>query len=412
MIHLRKLMTSIHLKKIQVSICLIIISTFLSNVTVSQELDTNFYHHNHRGSLVSACQTYQTGYARVAFLGGSITYNPGWRDSLTTYFKRRYPETEFDFINAGIPSMGSTPGSFRLERDVLAHRQVDLLFVEAAVNDYANGRTPTEITRGMEGIIRHTLLVNSSTSIVMMHFVDPNKMDQFQQGKVPEVIRLHEEVARHYNISSINLAKEVTERIDAGEFDWENDFKDLHPSPFGQNIYYQSIRQFLENACDDPNNVKGNDSANLPPPLDPNSYTHGKLVEPTSDQTAEGWQIIDNWKPSDSGGTRNNYVHVPMLVGVYPGDPILFQFEGNAVGIAVASGPNAGIIEYRIDGASWKKQDLHTRWSQQLYLPWYFTLVSGLENGKHTLEIRLSEEKNSESQGRKAIIRYFYYNAK
>jgi hypothetical protein len=65
---------------------------------------------------------------------------------------------------------------------------------------------------------------------------------------VPEVIQLHEKVAEHYNISTINLAKEVTERIDAGEFDWENDFKDLHPSPFGQNIYAQSMKQFLESA--------------------------------------------------------------------------------------------------------------------------------------------------------------------
>jgi hypothetical protein len=166
----------------------------------------------------------------------------------------------------------------------------------------------------------------------------------------------------------------------------------------------------LENACDNITGIEENDSANLPPPLDPNSYSHGILVEPTSDQTTEGWQLIDNWKPSDSGGTRNNYVHVPMLVGEYPAEPIRFQFEGNAVGIAVASGPNAGVIEYRIDGSSWKKQDLFTRWSQQLYIPWYFTLASGLQNDKHTLEIRLIDQKNPESTGMSSIIRYFYYN--
>ena len=72
-------------------------------------------------------------------------------------------------------------------------------------------------------------------------------MENYRSGKTPEVIKLHEEVAKHYNISTINLAKEVTERIDAGEFDWENDFKNLHPSPFGQNIYFQSIKTFLGN---------------------------------------------------------------------------------------------------------------------------------------------------------------------
>lgn len=85
---------------------------------------------------------------RVAFLGGSITYNPGWRDSISSYIEKRFPETEFEFIAAGIPSMGSTPGAFRLERDILSKGKIDLLFVEAAVNDPTNGRSSTEQIRG------------------------------------------------------------------------------------------------------------------------------------------------------------------------------------------------------------------------------------------------------------------------
>ena len=54
-----------------------------------------------------------------------------------------------------------------------------------------------------------------------------------------------------------------------------------------------------------------------------------------------------------------------MLVGEYPGKIIKFAFEGNAVGIAVAAGPDAGIIEYSIDDQPWQKLDLFTRWSQK-----------------------------------------------
>lgn len=232
--------------------------------TYGQELD-EIYYHTHRGSLNNSCQTFQKDGARVAFLGGSITHNPGWRDSLYTYFEHSYPETTFDFINAGIPSMGTTPGAFRFDRDVLKHGPVDLLFVEAAVNDATNGRTPTEITRAMEGIVRHALRVNPSTGIVIMHFVDPGKMESYRQGEVPQVIQLHEEVARHYNISSINLAKEVTDRIDAGEFDWENDFRDLHPSPFGQQVYARSMIRFMENACHHTYQMNSSSSSDLPP---------------------------------------------------------------------------------------------------------------------------------------------------
>jgi len=46
---------------------------------------------------IAAFESRKTG--RVAFLGGSITYNPGWRDELMRYFRKRFPETEFDFIN-------------------------------------------------------------------------------------------------------------------------------------------------------------------------------------------------------------------------------------------------------------------------------------------------------------------------
>ena len=49
--------------------------------------------------------------------------------------KQRFPDTEFTFIDAGIPSTGSTPHAFRFENDVLQKGVPDLLFVEAAVND-------------------------------------------------------------------------------------------------------------------------------------------------------------------------------------------------------------------------------------------------------------------------------------
>ena len=46
---------------------------------------------------------------RIAFLGGSITAMNGWRDHTIRYFQEKFPETKFDFISAGIGSMGSVP---------------------------------------------------------------------------------------------------------------------------------------------------------------------------------------------------------------------------------------------------------------------------------------------------------------
>lgn len=390
-----------------------IFEAYASIIHVSSDslLYAENYHHQRNGIRNSLLKFQQEKKGRIAFLGGSISYNGGWRDSISNYLQKRFPDTEFEFIEAGIPSMGSTPAAFRLERDVLGGGSVDLLFEEAAVNDATNGRSSQEQVRAMEGIVRHVRLKNPATDIVIMHFVDPQKMEDYRSRKVPEVIQNHEKVAAHYQVGTINLAKEVTERIDAGEFSWEDDFKDLHPSPFGQGVYFRSIKTFLENAWSV--KIAEDDKIEpylLPEPIDPANFGNGVLIEAKKARVLSGWQLFENWKPEDGKGTRANYVNVPMLVGQEEGDLLEFTFRGNAVGIAVAAGPDAGIIEYRIDNHAWQKQDLFTFWSAGLHLPWYYTLGAGLEAGDHVLHIRIAAEKNPQSSGNACRIRYFFVN--
>ena len=79
-----------------------------------------------------------TRQGRVAYLGGSITASPGWRDSTCDLLKKRFPETTFDFVNAGVGGTNSTFGAFRLKDEVFGRGPVDLLFLEFAVNDGAD----------------------------------------------------------------------------------------------------------------------------------------------------------------------------------------------------------------------------------------------------------------------------------
>jgi lysophospholipase L1-like esterase len=348
---------------------------------------------------------------RVAFLGGSITQGTGWRDSICAYLQKRFPETKFEFIAAGISSMGSTPGAFRFERDVLAKGKVDLLFEDAAVNDRVNGFGPESQVLGMEGIVRHARESNPAMDIVIMHFVDPEKMTEYRKGITPPEILNHEKVATHYQIPTINLAKEVTDRIDNNEFTWETDFKNLHPSPFGHHIYFQSMKSFMDASWS--GFVADDDKLTaypLPAKLADACYNRGVLIPAVQNKITKGWKINSNWIPEDKTGTRPDFVKVPLLIAEAPGGILKFDFEGNAVGIAVASGLDAGMIEYRIDKGAWQKQDLFTQWSSQLHLPWFYTLGYGLKAGKHRVEIKVSDEKNSQSIGTACRIRYFYVN--
>lgn len=349
---------------------------------------------------------------RVAYLGGSITHNHGWRDSINNFIQERFPGTSIEFINAGIPSMGSTPSAFRLERDVLSKGKVDLLFVEAAVNDSGNGRTSKEQRRAMEGIIRQARNSNPEMDIVIMHFVDPGKISLYREGLIPEVIVNHQAIADHYGIPTINLAKEVTDRIDAGEFSWEKDFKNLHPSPFGQGVYAHSIIAFLKNSFNKSKLSKKEPTQyDVPTKLDQYAYSSGFLVDVKEAKLAKDWQHVPDWEPADNLKTRPNYVGQPFLIGYSGAKSLKFKFNGTAVGIAVAAGQDAAIISYRIDKGEWKQLDLLTPWSKQLHLPWYYTLANELKKDEHLLEIQVPENLNEGSQKKACRIRYFYVNS-
>jgi sialidase-1 len=57
--------------------------------------------------------------------------------------------------------------------------------------------------------------------------------------------------------------------------------------------------------------------------------------------------------------------------------------------VYIASGPDAGRIQYSIDGGSFKTTELYTQWSGGLHLPWYLMLEENLDNKKHQLVIRV-----------------------
>ena len=327
---------------------------------------------------------------RVAFLGGSITHNPGWRDAVMRYMEQRFPNTKFDFIAAGIPSLGSVPHAFRLETDILARGQVDLLFVEAAVNDHNyDGQTNAAALalRGMEGVVRHVRRVSPQTDIVELHFVHDQHLKAWSEGRVPYPIEAHERVAEHYGCPSLNLSQEVSERIAAGQFTWADDFRDLHPSPYGQKLYANGITRLLDAAWRAP--TREVSAHPLPSPLDSASYERGRFGNVKAARISNGFTLDPQWQPTDGKGTREGYVKVPALVATTPGAEFEFVFDGTGVGLMITSGPDARTIAFRIDDRPEQTVNTATPWSQSLHLPWALMLADDLPAGQHTVRVRL-----------------------
>lgn len=348
----------------------------------------------------------------VAFLGGSITEMNGFRPLVCDMLKKRFPDTEFTFTGAGIGSTCSTTGAFRLKTDVLDKGPVDMFFVEYAVNDDQDAHhTREECIRGMEGIIRHVRKHNPNADIVMTFFVNESSMEKYNKGEVPLPVEAHTAVAEHYKISTINVAKAVTERIAAGEFDWKK-FGGVHPAPFGNQIAADMIGQLFDMQWKADFDPKGELKLNYMPEkaLDEKSYELGRFLDPQELKLGAGFvNQVPDWK-SIAGSKRDRFTKVPVIEGVQPGAELSVDFEGTAIGAYVVAGPDAGTVEAVVDGGAPKKVNLFHGFSAGLHYPRTVMFADTLAKGKHTLKLKILAEKDSRSSGHAVRALHFVVN--
>jgi lysophospholipase L1-like esterase len=346
----------------------------------------------------------------VAFFGGSITEMNGYRPMVCDILQKRFPETTFKFIDAGIGSTTSITGAFRLARDVLAQGPIDLLFVEFAVNDDQDGHyTRQECIRGMEGIIRHARTENPNVDIVMTFFVNESMLSSLQAGKTPLTIEAHQTVAKQYDVPTINLAREAAEEITAGTLTWKQ-YGGVHPAPFGNAICARMIDELFNRAWFGPPTVDTVLTAHPQPsdPVDPFNYERGSFVDLEAAKLAHGWTLgVPDWA-NIPGGKRDRFTKIPMLCAVDPGAELSLDFEGTAVGAYVVAGPDAGMVEASIDGGPFTSHNLYHNFSKSLHYPRTVMFGDDLKLGKHTLVLRVSADTSS--AGHAARIMHFVAN--
>lgn len=367
----------------------------------------NFYLRGDFGNSRVQFEREKTGH--VAFMGGSITEMNGYRPMVCDVLQKRFPDTKFTFTNAGISSTCSTTGAFRLQTDVLSKGPVDLFFIEFAVNDDQDaGHARRECIRGLEGIVRQALRHNPNMDIVVTYFVNPEMLKTIQDGKTPLTIDAHGAVARHYNISTINLAQEVADQIAAGTLTWKQ-FGGTHPAPFGNAICAGMIDQLLQTAWREPLAADAAKSPHhLPEPLDELSYEHGRFVSPAEAKIVDGWQLhVPAWDKL-AGSKRDRFTHIKMLCAEEPGATVTLSFTGTAVGAYIVAGPDAGIVSAAVDGGESELVNLFHHYSRGLHYPRTVMFATDLEPGEHTLELKIANETHS--AGHAARIMRFVAN--
>jgi len=339
---------------------------------------------------------------RVAYLGGSITAQEGWRPKTLAWFKEKFPAAKVSEINAAIGGTGSDLGVFRLRHDVLQYRP-DLLFVEFAVND--GGSPVQQIFECMEGIVRQTWKNDPTTDICFVYTLAGNMLETLQKDQFPRAASAMEKVADHYGIPSIHMGLEVARLEKGGKliFQGEKPKSDaekaaigdkilfspdaVHPyTDSGHQLYFEAVvRSFARiRQAGKPG------PHNLVEPLTPKNWEQAKMLPLSRARLSSGWRKLDS---ATNSLARNFGNRLPELwAAKKPGESISCRFRGSTLRVYDLLGPDCGQVTIEVDGTIpvvTPRFDAFCTYHRLATL----SVAEGLTNDVHTAKITLHPEQ-------------------
>ena len=293
---------------------------------------------------------------QVAYLGGSITAQEGWRVYSLKWFQQRFSKAVFSEINAAIGGTGSDFGVFRLKEHVLKFNP-DLVFVEFAVND---GNTPSEkIVRSMEGIVRQIWEHNSGTDICFIYTFKEGFLENFQNGQLPNSVLAMEKVADRYKIPTINFGLEVSALVSDSQLIVKDTSEELngvmvfssdgvHPYiQTGHAIYQEVLERSFETMVG--GKMKQAKKHEFSKPLAADYFSNTQMIDFTEAKLSENWEVF-NLEDRPEFLVFNRFLH-KVGKGGQSGESLSIRFKGQAIGAYDIMGPDAGKVIVEIDGS-------------------------------------------------------------
>lgn len=332
---------------------------------------------------------------KVAYLGGSITAQAGWRVYSLNWFKQRFPKAVFSEINAAIGGTGSNFGVFRLHEHVLKFKP-DLVFVEFVVND--DGASEEKITRSMEGIVRQIWQQNAFTDICFIYTIKIPFLEIEQKGQLPPSAIVMEKVADKYNIPTINFGFEVAELVANNQLIFKDKSKEVNGvkvfSPDGVHPYTETghaeyhkvfMRSFEAMLPSKPGRTKKHISGK---PLAMNYFANTQMVGLQDVRLSDHWEIIRT-KDEPFFTSFGKYLETFGRAS-QSGESLAVRFKGQAIGVYDILGPDVGRVIVEIDGTV---RDTISRFDPYCtYRRMNYFMIDNLENKEHEVVFRLLAE--------------------
>jgi len=320
----------------------------------------------------------------IAYLGGSITENSGYRNIFTDYLKETYPDNNITEINAGIGGTNSFLGVARAQKDVIS-KSPDIVVVDFSVNDNHSGEYNPFFGRSYEGIMRKLLAYNPNLPIIAIGFTtDAMNREFYDNGTYPFSVKIHRFLCEEYKIPYINVGELLYKHIkETNETMMDYTVDNVHPDEKGSKFYGEA---FI-NAIKDYDFSK----AVTEKILFKNVLENCILSVPN---------IADGWKKGQWNKRRiEDYIYSDT-----PGTELETEFSGTALGLFTIIEKASGNILYSIDGGDWKEKQIWDTWALSFDRLAAIRLEESLNPGNHTLKIKISENKAEESEGHSVKI--------
>ena len=325
------------------------------------------------------------------FIGNSVLAGTGLKDQslryssqMTRALKRHFPDADPRETRHMQPG-GSWFGLYRCSRGLPVFGEV-ICSGHLAILDFAADERHADLQQvriTLEGLIRQITLYRATHSRILIYTLTPEMLASYKAGQVPEYIRVCEEIAAHYGVPSLNLAKYAADKIISGAITSEAFSPDgINPSDAGAKLYAEAVDTFVDALMAAYPVPEKPTALKLPAPLFAETDDSGRIVEYENPAVKRGGGWKDG-QPSPVEPFRH------LLIAEQPGASLTLTFKGSEIGIIDVVGADSAAYEYAVDGAP----------AQRLAAPQdaaapalrAVALAKGLDrNAEHTLTLKVA----------------------
>lgn len=208
----------------------------------------------------------------VGVIGGSITqgssatdHNNCYAELFHKYWVEKFPQSNVNFVNAGIGGTNSYLGVHRVDTQLLDSKP-DVVIVEFSVND-----TDKLMNKySYDSLVRKILNCDSQPAVMLLFTTQEDGTSLWET---------HKEIGAAYDLPMLSYRAVVYPEVSAGTLDWKDISPDnIHPNDEGHKLIGQLVSRYLDSVYDDLDNIDDSSVAFDIPAYTADYYKDAKML--------------------------------------------------------------------------------------------------------------------------------------